>query len=106
MTDIDPEQARARLEAERERLERQLRDIREERREDGPIDSLSGDAGADTTTAATDLGLEANLRQELAEIDAAFDRLDDGTYGIDEDTGEPIDPARLEAVPAARTNAR
>ena len=31
-------------------------------------------------------------------------RLDDGTYGIDEVTGEPIDPERLEALPTARTN--
>jgi RNA polymerase-binding transcription factor DksA len=31
-------------------------------------------------------------------------RLDEGTYGIDEVTGERIDPARLDARPEARTN--
>ena len=45
-----------------------------------------------------------SLEAELAEIEAAIERIDQGTYGIDEVTGEPIDPARLEAVPEARTN--
>jgi RNA polymerase-binding transcription factor DksA len=40
----------------------------------------------------------------LAEIQAALRRIDEGTYGIDEVTGEPIPPERLEAVPTARTN--
>jgi RNA polymerase-binding transcription factor DksA len=31
-------------------------------------------------------------------------RLDDGTFGVDEVTGDPIDPERLEALPTARTN--
>ena len=44
------------------------------------------------------------LEAELAEIEAALQRLDDGSYGVDEVTGEPIDPARLEALPTARTN--
>ena len=35
---------------------------------------------------------------------AAIERIEQGTYGIDEETGEPIDPARLEAMPTARTN--
>ena len=43
-------------------------------------------------------------RIELGEIEAALQRLDDGTFGVDEVTGEPIDPERLEALPTARTN--
>ena len=35
---------------------------------------------------------------------AALGRIDAGTYGIDEATGEPINPARLDAIPTARTN--
>ena len=38
------------------------------------------------------------------EVEAALQRVEDGTYGIDEHTGEPINPARLEAIPTARTN--
>ena len=37
-------------------------------------------------------------------MQAALARVDDGTYGIDEVTGEPIDPDRLDAFPTARTN--
>ena len=39
---------------------------------------------------------------ELRDIDDALRRLDDGTYGICEECGKPIDEARLEAVPWAR----
>ena len=42
--------------------------------------------------------------QRAAEIEAALQRLDDGTFGVDEVTGDPIDPERLEALPTARTN--
>lgn len=45
-----------------------------------------------------------SLRANLDEVDAALARIDDGTYGIDEVTGEPIDAERLEAFPTARTN--
>ena len=51
-----------------------------------------------------DLGILEGLEVDLAEIEAALQRLDEGTYGLDEETGEPIDPERLEARPAARTN--
>ena len=38
----------------------------------------------------------------LRDVEAAIDRLDLGTYGICERCGNPIEPARLEALPAAR----
>jgi DnaK suppressor protein len=38
----------------------------------------------------------------LSEIDAALDRIARGTYGICEDTGAPIEPARLRALPWTR----
>jgi RNA polymerase-binding transcription factor DksA len=48
-------------------------------------------------------GIGASLEKELAEVNAALDRMKKGTYGIDESTGKPIDRARLEANPSART---
>ena len=51
-----------------------------------------------------DLAILEALEGDLAEIEAALQRLDDGTYGVDEVTGEPIDPERLDALPTARTN--
>ncbi|EYR65183.1 hypothetical protein N866_05895 [Actinotalea ferrariae CF5-4] len=50
--------------------------------------------------------IDALARQaaaELAEVDAAEARLDDGTYGTCERCGAPIPAARLEARPTART---
>ncbi len=52
------------------------------------------------------MGLEADIEQSLADVTAALQRVDDGSYGHDEETGEPIDPVRLEAVPTTRTNIR
>ncbi len=103
---IDLEHARKRLLEERAHLERQLGTIEHERTDDGPIDMLGGDAAADTTMATSELHLRSDLAHSIAEIDAALHRIELGTYGIDEQTGDPIDPERLDAVPAARTNVR
>jgi RNA polymerase-binding transcription factor DksA len=47
--------------------------------------------------------LVARTRTQLAELDAARERLRLGTYGVCEICGKPIPHARLEAQPAART---
>ncbi len=46
--------------------------------------------------------LAGNLRESLNDVEAALAKLDEGTYGTCEGCGQPIDPARLEAKPAAR----
>jgi len=99
-------EARARLIAERERLEKVLHELEADYRDSGGISILSGDSGADSTHADASLGLQSDAKHQIGEVDAALGRVEAGTYGIDEETGEPIDPARLEVVPAARTNVR
>ena len=47
--------------------------------------------------------LAQQIRSQLAEIDAALDRLATGTYGLCDRCAQPIAPARLEARPTART---
>lgn len=42
-------------------------------------------------------------RRTLVDVDAALARLDEGTYGTCEACGRPVDPARLEVRPTART---
>jgi DnaK suppressor protein len=42
----------------------------------------------------------------LREIDRALAKFDTGEYGLDEDTGEPIDVGRLSAIPWARFSAQ
>ena len=67
-------------------------------------DQHPADSASDTAEREKDLGILEQLERELVELQAALERIDKGTYGIDENTGEPIDPARLEALPTARTN--
>ena len=61
---------------------------------------------ADTSQVTAERGeteaLVAELRTALREIEAAIGRLEAGTYGICERCGNPIEPARLEALPATR----
>lgn len=107
---MDAEAARTRLEAEKARvaglIAEQRTDVEEENTsEDAELSPYdAADSGSDTFEREKDLGLLDDLEVELAEIEAAIARIEDGTYGVDEVTGAPIDPARLDAVPAARTN--
>jgi RNA polymerase-binding transcription factor DksA len=110
---IDEEHVRDRLESERERVNGLISAVRGEigdTSETDQLGDLSGydqhpaDQGSETFEREKDLSILEGLESDLAEIEAALQRLDDGTYGIDEVTGEPINPDRLEAVPTARTN--
>ena len=60
---------------------------------------------ADRATSETERALELQARDRqrklIAKIDAAIARLDDGTYGYCEETGEPISLKRLDARPIA-----
>jgi len=48
------------------------------------------------------LSLQQTIRHRLTEVDDALRKFDEGTYGACEQCGQPIDWARLEALPAAR----
>ncbi len=52
---------------------------------------------------ATRIGVAAPLEARLDEVSAALARIEDGTYGVCEISGEQIEEDRLEANPAART---
>jgi DnaK suppressor protein len=60
---------------------------------------------ADRASSETDRAIELRARDRqrklIAKIDAALSRLEDGTYGYCEETGEPISLKRLEARPIA-----
>jgi RNA polymerase-binding transcription factor DksA len=108
---VDDQQARTRLEAERARVEGLVHELRGELGAEGDNSSELADYDqhpADTASATfereKDLSILEQLESELAELQAALERIDRGTYGVDEVTGQPIDPARLEAMPTARTN--
>jgi RNA polymerase-binding transcription factor DksA len=114
MSDVfDAEEARRRLEAERTRVAGLIQDLRSEGLGETEADQVGelthydqhpADQASETFEREKDLAILEGLEGELAEIEAALQRIDEGTYGIDEVTGEPIDPERLEAYPIARTN--
>lgn len=60
---------------------------------------------ADRASAETDRALELRTRDRarklIQKIDAALRRIEDGSYGYCEETGEPIGVRRLEARPVA-----
>ena len=60
---------------------------------------------ADRASSETDRAIELRARDRqrklIAKIDAAIGRIDDGTYGYCEETGEPISLKRLDARPIA-----
>lgn len=60
------------------------------------------DLGTDNYEQEFALGLMDSERRLLAQIDAALQRIEDGSYGICQGTGKPIRKARLEAQPWAQ----
>ena len=104
---MDNEQARARLLAERaevadllrdtERAGQQDRETEDEVAETGDIE----DAALSLTEEGQDDSIAETLRERLAALDRALQRLDDGTYGRSVRSGLPIPEERLEADPAA-----
>ena len=53
------------------------------------------------TDKSLDLRTKDRIRKLITKIDEALDRIEDGTYGYCEETGEPIGIDRLEARPVA-----
>jgi RNA polymerase-binding transcription factor DksA len=108
---MDADRARERITEEQGRVRDLIDGLRDELApSDGSADAQDdhdqspADGGSDTFEREKDLSILEELEAELAELEAALRRVDDGTYGVDEVTGEPIDPERLDALPAARTN--
>jgi RNA polymerase-binding protein DksA len=69
---------------------------------EGGTDNHLGDMATAMYDRELDDGLEESARDTLAEIDAALQRIEAGTYGICEGCGKPIGAERLSAIPWAR----
>ncbi len=65
------------------------------------FDEEYADAGTDTFERERDLSLSNNIRDLLDKIDRALDRIEQGTYGLCERCGRPIERARLKGLPYA-----
>ena len=98
---------RTRLLEEREELQTQLSGIEEdtfaatqsEMTGDVGLDDEMADAGTATFEREKDLSIEQNVRDLLQKIDRALKRMEEGTYGICDRCGKPIEKARIKALP-------
>lgn len=68
---------------------------------DGGYDDDAADTGAATSERERAQSLAQNARRILQQIDDALKRMDDGTYGLCERCGKPIERERLQALPYA-----
>jgi DnaK suppressor protein len=70
-----------------------------------PIDELSStdlaDDASDLYQEGVDVGRIDELRDQLAALERAEERLRDGRYGLSVESGEPIPDDRLQVVPTA-----
>jgi DnaK suppressor protein len=110
MAGYDEAAVRSRLQAERERLRRDIYELTRGERSAQPVDPIL-DAGNLKSEQADDADMvfEAernravadNAQALLAQVEAALQRLDNGTYGKCVQCGKDINPRRLEALPWA-----
>ena len=98
---MDADRAHELLAAERARIERALARLRRE--EDGePADEFdAANLASDLYQEELDEGLADDLREQLAAVERAEQRLAAGTYGLSIQSGTPIPDERLEAIPTA-----
>jgi len=96
---------RDRLLAERERLRADYSKL-------SPVPNNEPDVGDEMDEAGSNLeqheaiGRSEHDRSHLTDVEQALAKIDAGTYGVSELSGEPIDHARLAAVPWARFTAQ
>ncbi len=109
LTAPELKELRAALETERTELQSQLEEIetstfsqaQSELSGEMGFDDEYADAGTATFERERDLSLENNVRDLLGKIEKALSRMDEGTYGVCERCGKPIEKARLKALPYA-----
>lgn len=96
------------LDQQKKRLEEQRTRLRQEIEQLGILGGTPlglGNHGADDASLAYEqeqnFGLRRLLSRELGQVEAALQRMEEGRYGICEVCGNPIDPARLKAMPSA-----
>lgn len=90
------------LEAERDALERQLADYGVKPGDEGigvRVDEGFADSAQATAERSEMLSMVEQLQRNHAEVAAALEAMDEGTYGRCRRCGKEISPERLEAMP-------
>ena len=101
MNEQQVEYFRQKLLAWKKELIEQSNDTLEDLRLGGLNQPDDIDRASMETDKAIDLRTKDRIRKLIGKINDALQRIEDGTYGYCEETGEPIGVARLEARPIA-----
>jgi len=101
MNDMHKAYFRKRLLDWKDEILRQTRETLAILHEDSTQHADLADRATSETDRATELRTRDRQRKLIAKIDAALGRIEDGSYGYCEDTGEPIGLKRLDARPIA-----
>ena len=97
---------RERLEELRSELARMVEGLEEDQQdraesEGDMTENDSGDMSRSLFARELDAGVEQTVERRLRNVERALQKIEEGTYGICDATGEPISKGRLEAVPEA-----
>ncbi len=101
---IDLKKIKATVEGQRNRITTKLKRLRSEDPFSSEDRSIIVEPGTDANVLFGHervVVLEQRLKKDLKEIEAALKKIKDGTYGICERCGKPIDAKRLEVKPEA-----
>ena len=101
MNDMQLEYFRQKLLAWKKSLVEQSQDTLDDLRQGGLNQPDEIDRASLEADKSLDLRTKDRARKLISKIDEALDRIEDGTYGYCEETGEPIGLDRLEARPIA-----
>ncbi|HET9779558.1 MAG TPA: hypothetical protein VFP81_09775 [Propionibacteriaceae bacterium] len=93
--------ARSLLYAERRQVQQLLADLDKARTDDHEAERDATDPAQPLAQRGVDDAVAVGLRDRLAAIDRALQRVEDGSYGRSIRSGTPIPDERLEADPAA-----
>lgn len=100
----DLERFKRRLEEMRDQMTHIIRDTKEEVQQAEATKGYSqhqADEGTDDFNRTVSLEVTSKEFDVLRQIERALDKIDEGTYGICDVSGEPIPLTRLEAIPYA-----
>jgi DnaK suppressor protein len=98
---MELEQARSLLDAERTQVQQLLADLGTARTDDHEAERDASYPAQPLAQQGVDDAVAAGLRDRLAALDRALQRVEDGSYGRSIRSGLPIPDERLEADPAA-----
>jgi DnaK suppressor protein len=101
MNERQREYFREKLVVWREEILKEARETLQHLQDDSQNHPDFADRASSETDRAIELRARDRQRKLIAKIDAALQRIEDGTYGYCEETGEPISLKRLDARPIA-----